>query len=198
MSSSDSSSSISGEDPSDRNHDLNLKSIEDQLASTSLAGLDAQEPEGHREIENGVDYASASEGTNHQEIENNDEEIILDAAQEELPRNSGAPSGLVEVEEASMGLGRDGVVWMRTNSELEVDRPSSPSSSGYAGERGSSGASSGGVSGTDEVVEEEIQEDRNDVVDGVLDSQASWIPGKRHVDEVFHSGNTLLVVLFFY
>ncbi|KAF3454995.1 hypothetical protein FNV43_RR05443 [Rhamnella rubrinervis] len=183
MSSSDSSLSISSEDPSDRNHDLNPKSIEDQLASTSLVEIDAQEPEDHREIQNGVDYASAGEGSHHQEIENNDEEVIVDAAQEELPSNFGVPGGLVEVEEASMGLGRGGVVWMRTNSELEVDRPSSPSSSGYAGERGSSGASSGGVSGTDEVVEDEIQEDRNDAVDDVLDSQASWVPGKRHVDE---------------
>lgn len=198
MSSSDSSSSISSEDPSDRNHDLNPNSIEDQLASTSLNELDAQEPEDNREIQNGVDYASASEGSNRQEIENNNEEVTVDAAQEELSRNSGAPGGLVEVEEASMGLGSGGVVWMRTNSELEVDRPSSPSSSGYAGERGSSGASSGGVSGTDEVVEDEIQEDRNDAIDGVLDSQASWVPGKRHVNEVFHSGNALWIVLFFY
>uniref|UniRef100_A0A6M2F261 Vacuolar fusion protein MON1 homolog n=1 Tax=Populus davidiana TaxID=266767 RepID=A0A6M2F261_9ROSI len=66
------------------------------------------------------------------------------------------------------------VVWRRTNSEVEVDGPSSPSSSGYAGERGSSGASD----------DDEIHEVANDGgIDGVFDSQAAWLPGKRHVNE---------------
>ncbi|PQQ01738.1 vacuolar fusion protein MON1 homolog [Prunus yedoensis var. nudiflora] len=65
--------------------------------------------------------------------------------------------------------------WLRLP---EVDGPSSPSSSGYAGERGSSSASSGG-SGIDEISEVRNEE----VVDGFSDSQASWVPGKRHVDE---------------
>lgn len=68
-------------------------------------------------------------------------------------------------------------VWRNNfHSEFEIERRSSPSSSGYAGERGSSGASS--VSG--ESREDEIQEE----VNGVSDSQSAWIPGKRHVDEV--------------
>uniref|UniRef100_A0A6N2KHX3 Vacuolar fusion protein MON1 homolog n=1 Tax=Salix viminalis TaxID=40686 RepID=A0A6N2KHX3_SALVM len=66
------------------------------------------------------------------------------------------------------------VVWTRTNSEVEVEGPSSPSSSGYAGERGSSGASD----------DDEIHEvANNDGIDGVFDSQAAWLPGKRHVNE---------------
>ncbi|KAJ6670433.1 SAND PROTEIN-RELATED [Salix viminalis] len=68
------------------------------------------------------------------------------------------------------------VVWRRTNSEMEVDvnGPSSPSSSGYAGERGSSGVSE----------DDEIQEVAKDsALHGVFDSQAAWLPGKRHVDE---------------
>ncbi|KAJ6765545.1 hypothetical protein OIU79_021689 [Salix purpurea] len=71
------------------------------------------------------------------------------------------------------------VVWTRTNSEVEVEGPSSPSSSGYAGERGSSGASD----------DDEIHEvANNDGIDGVFDSQAAWLPGKRHVNE-FHGFN---------
>ncbi|KAJ6344976.1 hypothetical protein OIU78_007789 [Salix suchowensis] len=75
-----------------------------------------------------------------------------------------------------IGLVRN-VVWRRTNSEMEVDvnGPSSPSSSGYAGERGSSGVSE----------DDEIQEVAKDsALHGGFDSQAAWLPGKRHVDEV--------------
>ncbi|KAJ6384834.1 hypothetical protein OIU77_028111 [Salix suchowensis] len=74
-----------------------------------------------------------------------------------------------------IGLVRN-VVWRRTNSEMEVDvnGPSSPSSSGYAGERGSSGVSE----------DDEIQEVAKDsALHGGFDSQAAWLPGKRHVDE---------------
>lgn len=70
-------------------------------------------------------------------------------------------------------------IW-RVNSELEADAPASPSSSGYAGERGSSGASSAGEIGEDEICE---VRDGDFVVNGVVDSQAVWTPGKRHVDE---------------
>ncbi|KAK6936048.1 FUZ/MON1/HPS1, first Longin domain [Dillenia turbinata] len=73
----------------------------------------------------------------------------------------------------------------RSNSGQEVDEaPSSPSSSGYAGERGSSSATSGWGNDDDDD-EDGIREVRDDrgLVDGVSDSSASWIPGKRHVDE---------------
>ncbi|KAL9371849.1 hypothetical protein Peur_036989 [Populus x canadensis] len=74
-----------------------------------------------------------------------------------------------------IGLVRS-VVVTRTNSEVEVDvnGPSSPSSSGYAGERGSSG-----VSEDDEIQEVAI----DSALHEVFDSQAAWLPGKRHVDE---------------
>ncbi|KAF2321762.1 hypothetical protein GH714_002542 [Hevea brasiliensis] len=90
----------------------------------------------------------------------------------------------IEVGSEVRGIGDSGdaVVWRRTNSELKVDGPSSPSSSGYAGERGSSSVTSASRIG--EVSEDEIQEAGNDGdVDGNLDSQAAWVPGKRHVDE---------------
>ncbi|KAK4792809.1 hypothetical protein SAY86_023244 [Trapa natans] len=65
-----------------------------------------------------------------------------------------------------------------SNSELDIERRSSPSSSGYAGGRGSSGASSASA----ESEEDEIQED-NHLQNGASDSHAPWVPGKRHVDE---------------
>ncbi|KAK4741872.1 hypothetical protein SAY87_025460 [Trapa incisa] len=65
-----------------------------------------------------------------------------------------------------------------SNSELDVERRLSPSSSGYAGGRGSSGSSSASA----ESEEDEIQED-NHLQNGVPNSQSPWVPGKRHVDE---------------
>ncbi|GAB4859222.1 Vacuolar fusion protein mon1 [Ancistrocladus abbreviatus] len=74
----------------------------------------------------------------------------------------------------------NGGVW-RVNSEVEVDGMVSPSSSGYAGERGSSSA--GSASGVDEIGEDEIRQERDEDDVAVADLQTSWIPGKRHVDE---------------
>ncbi|KAJ4835932.1 Vacuolar fusion protein mon1 [Turnera subulata] len=100
----------------------------------------------------------------------NDAEPPQEPAESSL---NGSVEVLIEREERADGAG-DG----------SVGTPSSPSSSGYAGERGSS---SGGTSrvGLDEPSEDEIQEAGSGVVDGVLDLQdaASWVPGKRHVDE---------------
>ncbi|GMH12530.1 hypothetical protein Nepgr_014371 [Nepenthes gracilis] len=71
----------------------------------------------------------------------------------------------------------------RVNSEPEVDAIASPSSSGYAGERGSSN-SAGGASEIDETGEDENRMMRaGDCVNDVADSQAPWILGKRHVNE---------------
>ncbi|KAL5565677.1 hypothetical protein UlMin_028841 [Ulmus minor] len=173
--SSDSSSCTSGDDPADP---PSPKLIGEQLASVALTELEGQVSVDHQESPNGIDYASASEGS-HRQSEIDGGEVPVDGGEEDSRSNSG---GLVEVEEVGEGSGREGVVWGRTNSEVEMDGPSSPSSSGYAGERGSSSASSGG-SGIDEVVEDEIEEVRSDAIDGVLNSQASWLPGKRHVDE---------------
>ncbi|CAN6556976.1 unnamed protein product [Malus baccata var. baccata] len=162
--SSETGTSTSGDEAWEPNPNPIPKPPEDQLAALALSEADSHA--------NGVAHGSA-EGNNHQEIENEEEEVRA---------NSVAP-GLAEVEEASEGLPRGGIgggiVWARTNSELEVDGPSSPSSSGYAGERGSSSASSGAGSGVDEILEV-----RNDeIADGFSDSQTPWVPGKRHVDE---------------
>lgn len=86
--------------------------------------------------------------------------------------------------------------WVRTGSELEIDddAPSSPSSSGYAGEQGSTSATSG--SGIEieheheheqqQEIEEEDHHHLNRQIDNISisDSHTSWIPGKRNLDEV--------------
>lgn len=72
----------------------------------------------------------------------------------------------------------------RSNSEVEVDERSSPSSSGYAGEQGSSNCAASSASDINEIVDDgEIREIRNDE-NGGQDSQVDWVPGKRHVNEV--------------
>lgn len=71
--------------------------------------------------------------------------------------------------------------------EGEREGPSSPSSSGYAGERGSSseGTSNSRIGDEDDDDIQEVINDHDGFVDGVGDSSpsASWVPGKRHVDE---------------
>lgn len=88
----------------------------------------------------------------------------------------------VEVE-APVESGSD-VAWERTGSEHEIDQPSSPSSSGYAGEGGSTSATS--ASSLIEIQRDEIEEQMRIHIDeiSISDSNASWIPGKRHQDEV--------------
>ncbi|CAM8895256.1 unnamed protein product [Rhodiola kirilowii] len=73
----------------------------------------------------------------------------------------------------------------RSNSEIEIDEQPSPSSSGYAGERGSSNGAASSASDINEiVVDGEIREIGNEVTgNGGLDTQVDWVPGKRHADE---------------
>ncbi|KAJ4971977.1 hypothetical protein NE237_005076 [Protea cynaroides] len=75
---------------------------------------------------------------------------------------------------------------LRDDFELEADPPLSPSSSGYAGERGSSITTS--ASGIEEVDGDEIDEidEAMAPLDGSGDASSDsvpWIPGKKHVDE---------------
>ncbi|XP_052733738.1 vacuolar fusion protein MON1 homolog isoform X2 [Vigna angularis] len=62
------------------------------------------------------------------------------------------------------------------------EAPSSPGSSGYVGEGGSTSATTGSQF---EIEHEEIEEDTTIHMDriSISDSHASWIPGKRHFDE---------------
>ncbi|ESR37807.1 hypothetical protein CICLE_v10028088mg [Citrus x clementina] len=82
--------------------------------------------------------------------------------------------------------GGAGVV-LEAEREGEREGPSSPSSSGYAGERGSSseGTSNSRIGDEDDDGIQEVINDHDGFVDGVGDSSPSpsWVPGKRHVDE---------------
>ncbi|KAK5812351.1 hypothetical protein PVK06_027780 [Gossypium arboreum] len=67
------------------------------------------------------------------------------------------------------------------------ERPLSPNSSGYAGERESNSAMTMlKIDGASEIDGDKIKEVRNDgSLEGFFDAQAStWVPCKRHVDEV--------------
>lgn len=75
-------------------------------------------------------------------------------------------------------------------SEHEMDAPSSPSSSGYAGETGSTSATSGSLIEIEQEQEhEELEEQMRIQIDEISisdsNSNSSWIPGKRHLDEVY-------------
>lgn len=166
------SESSSGDEASDPKPNPITKPPEDQLSALALSDTDGQE--------NGVVY----ETPRGNEIENEEEAALTNSA----------PPGPAEAEESSEGGGGGGggggIVWARTNSEVEVDGPESPSSSGYAGGRGSSSASSDG-SGIDEIAEVR----NHGVVDGVSEAQTPWVPGKRHVDEVLWSSNSFMYLL---
>ncbi|CAN0916370.1 Vacuolar fusion protein MON1 homolog [Linum grandiflorum] len=128
----------------------------------------------------------------HQGVEDTENGSIDDEfvnVEEDDRRESSDREERNAVEEAGDGSGGadggGGFVWRRTNSEVDVEAeaPASPSSSGYAGERGSSSGTSGSRR-DGEASEDEILEVGNDGgIDDVLDSPAEWTPGKRHVNE---------------
>ncbi|XP_016563256.1 vacuolar fusion protein MON1 homolog isoform X3 [Capsicum annuum] len=134
--------------PSTNTIDQSLDAIENQLSSISV---------GQSEYESEFDSVS---DLDNKEASSSNQDKLKELANGLLNGNSGAdnsqevPSSNV-VEDVSSST----VVW-RNNSE-EIEAPASPSSSGYAGERGSSNASSRD-SGIEEV---------------------QWLPGKRHSNE---------------
>ncbi|XP_010260047.1 PREDICTED: protein SAND isoform X2 [Nelumbo nucifera] len=161
--------------------------------------------EGEPEIEeqvvgegvNGQLVAEHDRGEGEHEIE---EPVVGEDVNGQLVAEHARGEGEPEIEEQSSSSGpaamaavpevgevvreiSSSVVVHRVNSELEVDAPSSPSSSGYAGERGSSSDSS--ASGIEEVNGDDIDEaviPADHSVDAVSDSP-SWVPGKRHINE---------------
>ncbi|PHT47716.1 hypothetical protein CQW23_11924, partial [Capsicum baccatum] len=155
--------------PSTNTIDQSLDAIENQLSSISV---------GQSEYESEFDSVS---DLDNKEASSSNQDKLKELANGLLNGNSGAnnsqevPSSNV-VEDVSSST----VVW-RNNSE-EIEAPASPSSSGYAGERGSSNASSRD-SGIEEVDGEIIDIGNGDSFDGVLNSQVQWLPGKRHSNE---------------
>ncbi|KAH7836699.1 hypothetical protein Vadar_004482 [Vaccinium darrowii] len=161
--------------PNSTSIDQSLDAIEDQLTSIALAqpnDLASDDPASSSEEEEVFkDAPNGSVLEEENQKERNEGEIV----EEEV--------GVVAAEEEVREEGRLG--WRRVNSEVEVDRLSSPSSSGYAGERGSSGGAST-ASGIEEIGEDRGFDGngRGEFFDGASDSQAPpWVPGKRHVDE---------------
>ncbi|XP_039011866.1 vacuolar fusion protein MON1 homolog [Hibiscus syriacus] len=118
-------------------------------------------------------------------------------------RPVGQHFGLLTLTELSRGNGNDfanaSLNWERDNGDEEDnqlivenqdilgdERPSSSTSSGYVGERGSSSATSESrIDETSEIDGNEIHEVRNHgFLEGFSVNQASfWVLGKRHVDE---------------
>lgn len=180
--SSDSNASSSSDESTDHikpNADRNIGSIDHSLDAieTQLTSIALNQPQ---------DSQIESESESEAEAEANsstDEVPVLEIANVSLKEEIiTVPEVEIEGEESRE---RNLIPESSNNSEREMDGLSSPSSSGYAGERGSSsGATS--ASGTDEVPDAQ-DNGASSSVDGMLDStlqQPQWVPGKRHVDEV--------------
>lgn len=154
------------------------KPLEEELASLALT-LPHPHLLSDQEDANGVSDGSEADSYRFGIQQSDEETRVGEVCEENVVGNSASM-----VQGPTGGSDGAGVVWGRTNSEIEVDRPASPSSSGYAGERGSSSASSG-RSEMDGVAEDEIQELRDDdaSIGENSNSVPSWVPGKRHGDE---------------
>ncbi|KAL4576943.1 hypothetical protein LXL04_013044 [Taraxacum kok-saghyz] len=139
--------------------DYSLDAIENQLSSIALkTSIDGERPsvaDDHHEL-----LTETAKGSSR-EIES------------ERPINSTGESNL------STETG----VW-RNSSEVEVDgATSSPCSSGYAGEMGTSSGTAS-ASGADDVQQHRNSSSSEGNNGEVLHSaQSQWVPGKRHVDE---------------
>ncbi|CAL5352803.1 hypothetical protein CsSME_00040740 [Camellia sinensis var. sinensis] len=166
------------ESPNSTSIDQSLDAIEDQLASIALTqpnGVAADDESSEQEV-----FKDAPNGLPLDEDSNQQESKGGEIGEEGFGNSVPEPSSVeFEVVEEVRESSSSGVfAWRRTNSELEVERQESPSSSGYAGERGSSSSTS--VSEIEEVGEDQICEvGKDDSVDGGSD----WVPGKRHLDE---------------
>lgn len=184
--SSDSNASSSSDESADHikpNADRNIGSIDHSLDAieTQLTSIALNQPQ-----DSLIESESESESESEAEAEANsstDEVPVLEIANVSLKEEIiTVPEVEIEGEESRE---RNLIPESSNNSEREMDGLSSPSSSGYAGERGSSsGATS--ASGTDEVPDAQ-DNGASSSVDGMLDStlqQPQWVPGKRHVDEV--------------
>lgn len=182
--SSDSNASSSSDESADHikpNADRNIGSIDHSLDAieTQLTSIALNQPQ-----DSLIESESESESEAEAEANSSTDEVpVLEIANVSLKEEIiTVPEVEIEGEESRE---RNLIPESSNNSEREMDGLSSPSSSGYAGERGSSsGATS--ASGTDEVLDAQ-DNGASSSVDGMLDStlqQPQWVPGKRHVDEV--------------
>lgn len=158
--------------------DQSLDAIENQLAAISTS-----QPESLSLAEPGAEIVPGITG----ESVSFDHEGLMNGSSEEEPgleKDSGgveSSSSRTEEEKLKVSSSRE---WMSGENGEELERePQTPSSSGYAGERGSSSSTSGIESrvNDDDVEIREVPNNGN--FDGFSDSQPPWLPGKRHGDE---------------
>lgn len=161
--------------PNPHSIDQSLDAIENQLAAISMVQPDSLlEPEPESESESGVNHEIREELVNGSLMEI--EELPAKSAMVEEEVEEGEEEKEEKLKPSSSR------VWTNVSEMEEGEVPSSPSSSGYAGGRGSSATS--GVEEEDGNDDEIVQVRNNGDFDGVADSQAPWTPGKRHGDEV--------------
>ncbi|XP_075519917.1 vacuolar fusion protein MON1 homolog [Primulina tabacum] len=166
----------SDQDPNPDSIDQSLDALENQLASISISSnppsmtLEDDEEEEDEEVEEPVESISISNGSLNGEIRGNEDEDEIEEKQ--IKGVSMAETSGVTKESSSL-------MWRNILEGEEAELSLSPSSSGYAGERGST---SGGdeINDDDDGDENEISEVKND---GVVGSQEPFISGKRNPDE---------------
>lgn len=167
---SSSSSSSSGTEFADPNPSTdpgtNSERVQSQLESMNLSEPSEVSDGGHTDYGGGDDDDDAAA------------EVALSNGNEGGVSNGCVVrEGLEEIEGGETSLRAEHPVEMEAGEE-----PPSPTSSGYDGERGSSGGATSTYK-ADDASEDEIREAN---VDGDTASQheAAWLPGKRHVHEV--------------
>lgn len=155
--------------------DQSLDAIENQLASISMSSRSPtatvdDEEEVEEEEGQSVEQLKITNGSLNEEI---GEEGETDSIEDEHIASSSMAESSGVIKESPP------FVWRNTMEAHELERPLSPSSSGYAGEMGS-------TSGGDEIIDDD--EDDNEIRevgnDGILESHEPWVSGKRHRDEV--------------
>ncbi|GER57722.1 vacuolar fusion protein mon1 [Striga asiatica] len=185
---SSSSSSANGDDrspnsdtspdpnPNPDSIDQSLDAIESQLASISMS---SRSPTATLNDEDAVEEEEQSQGEPTMGHGPLNEEIKTEGAADDklIESNWNAEaSGSGGIDEGSSSS-----VWRNVLEAEELERPLSPSSSGYAGEMGS-------TSGDDEKNDDDEDDEGGNEIpkvqnNGHLGSHAQWVSGKRHPDE---------------
>ncbi|XP_051113389.1 vacuolar fusion protein MON1 homolog [Andrographis paniculata] len=167
--------------PNPESIDQSLDAIENQLASISMssrspgATLDEEESERDEgeEQEQPAEQLDITNGSLSEEIGT---EVPIESIEDDHVEPS------EEVESSGPIKGSSSFVWRSTSEADEIERPLSPSSSGYAGEMGS-------TSGGDEINDDDDDENGNGTEiqevqkAEVLESHELRTSGKRHADE---------------
>lgn len=153
--------------PSTNSIDQSLDAIENQLSSISVG-----QSEYESEFDSDLDTKEALPSN---------QDKLNELANGLLNQDSGAHNS-EELSRSNVLEDISSSTVVRRNNSEEMEAPASPSSSGYAGERGSSNASSRD-NGIEEVDGEILEIGNGDSFDRGSNSQVQWLPGKRHGNE---------------